>query len=142
MKFNPVAISEVVRQIKDSISSDVILLAAAKTRSLEEVEAVIRAGVTHIGYNYIQEAIPIIQSIGTKAEWHMIGHLQRNKVKLVLPWIEMIHSVDSLRLAEDLHTEATKVGRVVDLLLQVNTSGEKSKFGVAVGAVTPPALAP
>ena len=69
-----------------------------------------------------------------RPRWHMVGHLQRNKVKLVIPWAEMIHSVDSLRLAEDLHEQATKVGRVVDILLQVNTSGEKSKFGVAVGA--------
>lgn len=70
-----------------------------------------------------------------RPRWHMVGHLQRNKVKLVVPWIEIIHSVDSLRLAEDLHTQATKVGRVLDILLQVNTSAEKSKFGVAVGAV-------
>ena len=70
-----------------------------------------------------------------RPRWHMVGHLQRNKVKLVLPWAELIHSVDSLRLAEDLHEQATNVGRVVDVLLQVNTTGEKSKFGVAVGAV-------
>jgi PLP dependent protein len=70
-----------------------------------------------------------------RPRWHMVGHLQRNKVKLVLPWTELIHSVDSLRLAEDLHDQATQVGRVVDVLLQVNTTGEKSKFGMAVGAV-------
>ncbi|MFQ5411184.1 MAG: YggS family pyridoxal phosphate-dependent enzyme [Phycisphaerae bacterium] len=70
-----------------------------------------------------------------RPRWHMVGHLQRNKVKLVIPWIELIHSVDSLRLAEDLHDQATQLGRVVDFLLQVNTSGEKSKYGVAVGAV-------
>ncbi len=72
---------------------------------------------------------------GPRPRWHMIGHLQRNKVKLVLPWVELIHSVDSLRLAEDLHEQAKKLGRTVDVLLQVNTSGEKSKYGVAVGAV-------
>lgn len=72
---------------------------------------------------------------GPRPRWHMIGHLQRNKVKLVLPWVELIHSVDSLRLAEDLHDQAKKLGRTVDVLLQVNTSGEKSKYGVAVGAV-------
>lgn len=71
-----------------------------------------------------------------RPKWHMVGHLQRNKVKQVVPWVELVHSVDSLRLAEDLHTQAVKVGRVCDLLLQVNTSGEKSKFGVAVGAVS------
>ena len=69
-----------------------------------------------------------------RPRWHMVGHLQRNKVKLVVPWAEMIHSVDSLRLAEDLHIQATRLGRVVDILLQVNTTGERSKYGVAVGA--------
>ncbi|MBX3395903.1 MAG: YggS family pyridoxal phosphate-dependent enzyme [Phycisphaerae bacterium] len=72
---------------------------------------------------------------GPRPRWHMIGHLQRNKTKLVIPWVELIHSVDSLRLAEDLHDQAKKLGRTIDFLLQVNTSGEKSKFGVAVGAV-------
>jgi len=75
------------------------------------------------------------ESPGPRPHWHMVGHLQRNKIKLVIPWIELIHSVDSLRLAEDLHDQAKKLGRTVDFLLQVNTSGEKSKFGVAVGAV-------
>ena len=69
-----------------------------------------------------------------RPKWHMVGHLQRNKVKLVLPWCEMIHSVDSLRLAEELHQQAERLGRTVDILLQINTSGEKSKFGIAVGA--------
>jgi len=70
-----------------------------------------------------------------RPRWHMVGHLQRNKVKLVVPWAELIHGVDSLRLAEDLHKQAEKVGRVVDILLQVNTSAERTKFGIAVGAV-------
>jgi pyridoxal phosphate enzyme (YggS family) len=69
-----------------------------------------------------------------RPRWHMVGHLQRNKIKLVIPWVELIHSVDSLRLAEDLHEQAQKVGKVVDILLQVNTSGERTKFGIAVGA--------
>lgn len=69
-----------------------------------------------------------------RPHWHMVGHLQRNKVKLVLPWCEVIHSVDSLRLAEELHQQAHRLGRTVDILLQINTSGEKSKFGIAVGA--------
>jgi len=76
-------ITESVEKILETIPSEVLLLAAAKTRSLEEVEAVIRAGVTHIGYNYVQEALPIIQAVGSRATWHMIGHLQTNKAKLV-----------------------------------------------------------
>lgn len=76
------------------------------------------------------------EGILPRPRWHMVGHLQRNKVKLVVPWAELIHSVDSLRLAEDLHQQATKLGRIVDILLQVNTSGERSKFGIAVGAAS------
>lgn len=69
-----------------------------------------------------------------RPNWHMVGHLQRNKVKLVLPWASLIHSVDSLRLAEEIHQQAAATGRTVDILLQVNVSEERSKFGVAVGA--------
>ncbi len=66
----------------------------------------------------------------------MIGHLQRNKVKAVLPWVTMIHSVDSLRLAEEINAQAGRLGQKADVLMQVNVSGEKSKFGLAVGAAT------
>jgi uncharacterized pyridoxal phosphate-containing UPF0001 family protein len=66
----------------------------------------------------------------------MIGHLQRNKVRMVLPWISMVHSVDSLRLAEEISSEAQRIGRVMPILIEVNVSGEKSKFGIAVGATS------
>lgn len=130
MQFNQTPISEVVNQIKDSISPDVILLAAAKTRSLEEVEAVIRAGVTHIGYNYIQEAIPIIQSIGTKAEWHMIGHLQRNKAKIAVQNFDMIETVDSWRLAQTIDRYCEQIQKIMPVLVEINSGREANKTGV------------
>ena len=65
----------------------------------------------------------------------MIGHLQRNKVRVLLPWVDVVHSLDSLRLAEEISGEAARIGRVVPVLVEVNVSGEKSKFGIAVGAV-------
>ena len=74
-------LKESVRRIHQTIPANVLLLAAAKTRTLEEVESVIQAGITHIGYNYVQESLSIIETIGNKATWHMIGHLQRNKAK-------------------------------------------------------------
>lgn len=95
-----------------------------------------RAGMIH---EYIERKAVLSgrrESGALSPRWHMVGHLQRNKVKLVLPWVELIHSVDSLRLAEELHEQAQRLGKVADILLQVNTSGEKSKFGVAVGAVS------
>ena len=130
MKFNPTPISEIVRQIKDSISSDVILMAAAKTRSLEEVEAAIRAGVTLIGYNYIQEAIPIIKSIGKKAEFHMIGHLQRNKAKIAVQNFDMIETVDSWRLAQTIDRFGGQIQKIMPVLVEINSGRETNKTGV------------
>jgi len=68
--------------------------------------------------------------------WHMVGHLQRNKVKALLPWVDMIHSVDSLRLAEEIDAQAARIDRRIPVLLEVNSSGEGSKQGVAVAATT------
>lgn len=71
-----------------------------------------------------------------RPRWHMVGHLQRNKVKIVLPWVDVIHSVDSLRLAEEIDAVAAKLNRSIDILMQVNAGGEAQKHGVAVGAAT------
>src|SRR5690606_8387363 len=73
-------------------------------------------------------------SMPDKIRWHMIGHLQRNKVKPILPLVSCVHSVDSLRLAEEIETHCVKLGRKMPVMLQVNASEETSKFGVAVGA--------
>lgn len=118
---------EVVRQ-----ALDLGILDIAESRALQLNQ---RAGMMHELIER-RNVLSGRRETNVRPRWHMVGHLQRNKVKLVVPWTELIHSVDSLRLAEDLHTQAQKVGRVVDILLQVNTSGEKSKFGVAVGAVS------
>ncbi len=117
--------------IRQALDLGILDLGESRAQQLNQ-----RAGMVHESLERRTALSGRKEGAACRPRWHMVGHLQRNKVKLVLPWIEMIHSVDSLRLAEDLHVEATKVGRVVDFLLQVNTSGEKSKFGVAVGAVT------
>lgn len=75
-------IAEAVKRILETIPPGVTLVAAAKGRTMEEVETALQAGVTHVGHNYVQEAQPIIQALGDRATWHMIGHLQRNKAKL------------------------------------------------------------
>jgi PLP dependent protein len=123
-------IAEAAERILKSIPSDVILLAAAKTRSLEEVEAVIRAGVTHIGYNYIQEALPIIQTIGDRATWHMIGHLQRNKAELAVQNFNLIETVDSWRLAQKLDDICAEMKKTMPVLLEINSGREPNKTGV------------
>jgi PLP dependent protein len=130
MNFDSSSIFESVKRITDTIPSDVILLAAAKTRLLEEVEAVIQAGVTHIGYNYVQEAIPIIQSIGMKAKWHMIGHLQRNKAKTASVIFDMIETVDSWRLAEILNQRCKDIQKNMPVLIEINSGMEANKTGI------------
>lgn len=123
-------ILEAVGVIKREIPSHVILLAAAKTRTLEEVEAVIDAGVTHIGYNYIQESLPIIEAIGNRATWHMIGHLQRNKVKIAVDHFDMIETLDSWELAQRLDRYCEDKHTKLPVLLEINSGREANKTGV------------
>jgi pyridoxal phosphate enzyme (YggS family) len=119
-----------VEKIKSKIPSGVLLVAAAKTRSLMEVEAVIKAGVTHIGYNYVQEALPIMQEVGERATWHMIGHLQTNKAKYIAELFDMCQTVDSWKLAKYLDKRCRMVDRVLPVLVEINSGKESNKTGV------------
>ena len=123
-------ISESVRRILETIPPEVVLVAAAKTRTLEEVEAAIQAGVTHIGYNYVQEALPIIQAIGSRVTWHMIGHLQRNKAKVAVQHFDMIETVDSWRLAQALDRRCADIEKTMPVLVEINSGRESNKTGV------------
>ncbi|MFH1633526.1 MAG: YggS family pyridoxal phosphate-dependent enzyme [Chloroflexota bacterium] len=123
-------ISESVKRILETIPPEVILVAAAKTRTLEEVKAAIQAGVTHIGYNYIQEALPIIQTIGSRVTWHMIGHLQRNKAKMAGQHFDMIETIDSWQLAQTLDRHCANFGKTMSVLVEVNSGRESNKTGV------------
>lgn len=109
--------------------NDIQLVAVTKNIDVAHIRTAIRAGVQILGENRVQEAMPKFEEIGAEARWHMIGHLQRNKVKQALQFAEMIQSVDSLRLAREIQKQAEKLTRPVDILLEVNTSGEESKFG-------------
>ena len=123
-------IEKTVKEILKTIPSHVTLLAAAKTRSLEEVEAVIQAGVTHIGYNYVQEALPIIQQVGSRAHWHIIGHLQRNKAKVTVENFDMIETVDSWKLAHTLEKRCEEFNKQMPVLIEINSGREKNKTGI------------
>jgi len=127
-KPNDIALA--VRKIIHTIPPNVTVLAAAKTRTLDEVEAVIQAGLVNIGYNYLQEAIPIIDSIGSRAKWHMIGHLQRNKAKKVAQYFDMVETVDSWRLAQSLESYCIEIGKVMSVLIEINSGREENKTGV------------
>lgn len=121
------------------LESDVTLIAVSKTKPLELVQEAYEAGVRDFGENKVQDLLERIEAMPSDIRWHMIGHLQRNKVKYIVGKAAMIHSVDSLRLAEEISRESVKRGVETDILLEVNVAGEESKFGVSVEEA--PALA-
>ena len=110
---------------------EVTLIAVSKTKPLEDLQEAYRCGERVFGENKVQEIALKQPQMPKDACFHMIGHLQRNKVRQVLPLVSMIHSVDSLRLAQEIQQEAKRLGRIVDILLEVNVAGEESKFGFA-----------
>ncbi len=118
------------KEILDDIPNYVILLAAVKTRSVQEVDAVIQAGITHIGHNYVQEAAPMIQVIGNRARWHMIGHLQRNKAKTAALLFDMVETVDSWRLAKTLNQYCKDIRKTMPVLVEINSGREANKTGI------------
>src|SRR3989339_859395 len=136
------SIKENLEQVKQNIANaavkagkspkDIILVMATKTVEPERIREAIKAGGSIIGENKIQEALKKYEVLKDEdAEWHFIGHLQTNKVKDVLKFANMIHSVDSLSLVEKLDQRLQHEGRSVDILVQVNTSHEESKYGVS-----------
>ncbi|GAG70036.1 unnamed protein product [marine sediment metagenome] len=123
-------ITESTKRVLDSIPPGVTVVAAAKGRTNKEVEVAIKAGITNVGHNYIQEAQPMIQILGDKITWHMIGHLQRNKVKRAVPIFNLIETVDSLRLAKTINMNCEAQGIKMPVLIEINSGRETSKTGV------------
>ena len=111
--------------------TEIKLLAAAKSQGVEAIRAALGAGVTLIGENYVQEAADKKKLITESIEWHMIGHLQRNKVKQAVELFDVIESLDSLALARELDKEGAKRGRTIRAFVEVNLGGEESKSGIA-----------
>jgi pyridoxal phosphate enzyme (YggS family) len=128
--MNPKLIEESNLEILSSLPADVLLVAAAKTRIPEEVQAVIHAGIRIIGYNYVQEAERMYQIIGDQVEWHMIGHLQRNKVKKAVRLFDMIETIDSWKIAESVDRHCAKEGKKMPVLIEINSGRESDKTGV------------
>lgn len=111
--------------------NDIKLLGAAKSQSIEAIRAAISAGVRLIGENYVQEARGKRDEISLSVEWHMIGHLQRNKAKAAVELFDVIESLDSLALARELDNEGRRRGKTVRVFVEVNLGGEESKSGIA-----------
>ncbi|MFB3880547.1 MAG: YggS family pyridoxal phosphate-dependent enzyme [Armatimonadota bacterium] len=112
-------------------ADEVRLVAVSKLVEVERIREAIAAGVADLGENYVQEAAAKRPLVGPGARWHMIGHLQRNKAKQAVAIFDMMETVDSHRLAEAIGRQAEAAGRVMPVLIQVNTSGEPSKSGAA-----------
>lgn len=111
---------------------EVTLIAVSKTKPVEDVREAMSFGVLDFGENKVQEIVDKQEVIHEKLNWHMIGHLQRNKVKYIVDKVCLIHSVDSVRLALQIEEEARKKNVVCPILIEVNAAGEDSKFGVAM----------
>ncbi len=116
-------------------ASSVIIIAVSKGRTIEEIKDALDAGITDIGENKVQEAIVKFNALGAtqnarRVKWHMIGHLQTNKVKDAVRIFDLIQSVDSFRLAREIDKEAVKINKVQDILIEVKTSPETAKFGI------------
>ena len=123
------------QKIRSEIPSNVRIIAAAKTRTTREIEEIIDAGITDIGENYVQEAEDVIKSLEPakvkKINWHMIGHLQKNKINKAIPIFDLIQTVDSLKLAQEIDKRVRKSGKeFISVLLEINIGSEFSKYGI------------
>ncbi len=116
---------------------EVTLIAVSKTKPVETLQEAYDAGARYFGENKVQEITAKYPELPKDIHWHMIGHLQRNKVKYIIDKVDMIHSVDSLRLAETIEQEAAKHDLVMPILLEVNVAEEETKFGLGVSDVIP-----
>ena len=123
-------VSEAVTDILKDIPPQVAVVAAAKTRTVEEVASAIRAGIKIIGHNYVQEAHRMLTVFGKQAMWHFIGHLQTNKAKKVAVLFDMVETIDSVRIAEALNRHCVAMRKVMPILVEVNSGKEASKSGV------------
>lgn len=124
------SIKENLLQIKSQLPNHVTLVAVSKTKPVADLMEAYDAGQRIFGENYVQELVEKHQELPKDIQWHIIGHLQSRKVKLIAPFINLIHGVDSLKLLEEINKEARKNNRVIDCLLQIYIAEEESKFGL------------
>jgi pyridoxal phosphate enzyme (YggS family) len=122
-------ISSNIALLRQSLPPSVRLVAVSKTKSTGEILEAYNAGQRDFGENRVQELLGKKDLLPVDIQWHLIGHLQRNKVKYIAPFISMIHSVDSLRLLSVINGEANGAGRIINVLLQIHIASEETKFG-------------
>jgi pyridoxal phosphate enzyme (YggS family) len=125
------SIKENLHHIKSELPPHVTLVAVSKTKPVSDLMEAYHAGQRIFGENKIQEMMEKYEQMPKDIAWHMIGHVQRNKVKYMAPFVSLIHGVDNLKLLEDINKEALKNNRVIDCLIQIKIASEDSKFGMA-----------
>ena len=125
------SISQNIQRFQQELSEGCRLIAVSKTKPVEALQEAYDAGVRDFGENKVQEMTEKQEQLPKDIRWHMIGHLQRNKVKYIAPFVHLIHSVDSLRLLREIDKQAAKAERVIDCLLQVHIAEEENKFGLS-----------
>ncbi|MBK7560354.1 MAG: YggS family pyridoxal phosphate-dependent enzyme [Chitinophagaceae bacterium] len=124
-------IKEAYQLIKKELSNrNIKLVAVSKTKPIEEIQELYDLGQKDFGENYVQELVDKASQLPKDICWHYIGHLQTNKVKLIAPFVQLIHGVDSLKLLKEINKEGMKNNRVIDCLLQVHIAQEETKFGL------------
>ncbi|WP_394346655.1 YggS family pyridoxal phosphate-dependent enzyme [Robertkochia marina] len=123
-------IAEKLNTIKSNLPQNVTLIAVSKTKPEEDIMEAYRAGHRDFGENKVQEMTAKYENLPKDIRWHMIGHVQRNKVKYMAPFVHMIHGVDSLKLLKEIEKQAKKQDRVINCLLQIHIAREESKFGL------------
>ena len=128
-------VSENRKRILDTLPANVQLVAVSKTKTPEQIMELYDAGQRVMGESKAQELVPKYEKLPKDIKWHMVGHLQRNKVKYIAPFVEMIESVDSLRLLAAINKEGKKNGRVIKCLFQMHIAEEETKYGMSIDEV-------
>lgn len=123
------SVSSAISEFKINLPPHVTLIAVSKTKPNELILDAYHGGQRDFGENKVQELVPKFESLPRDIRWHLIGHLQSNKVKYIAPFVYMIHSIDSIKLLEEVNKQALKCGRVIPVLLQIFVAQEETKFG-------------
>lgn len=126
------SIEENIRNIRKSLPENVLLVAVSKTKPIEDMKEAYEAGIRDFGENKVQELIDKYDNFNNDVNWHLIGHLQRNKVKYIVGKVKLIHSLDSVRLLEEIERQYKAHDLTADVLIQINIGREESKTGILV----------
>ena len=126
------SIKQQISNIKNEILDKADLIAVSKTRTIQEIKQAYNSGQLKFGENRVQEIVDKQSKLPDDIEWHMIGHLQKNKVKYIAGFIKLIHSLDRISLAREIDRQAKKEDRIIDCLIQIKISKEDSKFGLKI----------